>query len=105
MLKVYCSGHGTWVLLDVSRVEAIRNTPDGPVADWHCWCGTKGSLLRGVQPVDRPGPSSARRLRSPIRSGRGSPSTRTAVSAITNTPLAVHRFPGNSPLAIGELFW
>ncbi len=52
MFEVYCSGHGTRVLLDASRIEAIRNTGDGPVIDWHCWCGTKGSLLRGVQPVD-----------------------------------------------------
>ena len=59
LFEVYCSGHGTWVLLDVSRIEAIRNTRDGPVADWHCWCGTKGSVLRGVKPVDRPGSTSS----------------------------------------------
>lgn len=58
MFEVLCPGHGTWVLLDASRIEAIRNTADGPVLDWHCWCGVRGSLLRGVERADRPGSSS-----------------------------------------------
>jgi hypothetical protein len=24
------------VLLDSSRIEAIHNTPHGPIVDWHC---------------------------------------------------------------------
>ncbi|MGH9111447.1 MAG: hypothetical protein ACRDZN_03990 [Acidimicrobiales bacterium] len=55
VFQVFCTGHGARVLLDASRIEAIRNTGDGPVLDWRCWCGSRGSLLRGVEPVDRPG--------------------------------------------------
>jgi hypothetical protein len=47
MFEVYCPGHRSPVLLDISRIEAIHNTADGPVVAWHCWCGTRGSALRG----------------------------------------------------------
>jgi hypothetical protein len=43
MFDVYCPEHGAPVLLDASRIEAIRNTPHGPVVDWRCWCGARGS--------------------------------------------------------------
>ncbi|HET6952310.1 MAG TPA: hypothetical protein VFI47_18165 [Acidimicrobiales bacterium] len=47
MFKVHCHVHGSDVLLDWSRVEAMRNTAAGPVLDWHCWCGARGSLVHG----------------------------------------------------------
>jgi hypothetical protein len=56
MFEVYCPGHGSPVLLDFSRIEAIHNTAEGPVLDWRCWCGTCGSLIGGTQSVPwRPG--------------------------------------------------
>jgi hypothetical protein len=36
------------VLLDTSRIEAIHNTPGGPIVDWQCWCGARGHLSHGV---------------------------------------------------------
>ena len=48
MFAVHCHGHGSRVLLDTSRIEAIRNTPGGPVVDWRCWCGARGHLSHGV---------------------------------------------------------
>src|SRR5918995_4362270 len=104
------------VLLGAWHLGAARRVPGRGDPQHPGRAGGRLALLvrhEGVAPAGRAagGPprtefrALARRLRSPIRSGRGSPSTRTAVSAITNTPLAVHRFPGNSPLAIGELFW
>lgn len=47
MFAVHCHVHETRVLLDWSRVEAMRDTPEGPVLDWHCWCGARGSLING----------------------------------------------------------
>ena len=35
------------VLLDASRIEAIHNTDHGPVVDWRCWCGTRGTWSAG----------------------------------------------------------
>jgi hypothetical protein len=64
--------------MDVSRIRAIHNTADGPVLHWECWCGTRGSLRRGVEPMaprasregagtaDRYGPRSL--ILSPARS-------------------------------------
>jgi hypothetical protein len=51
VFEVYCPGHRSRVLLDMSRVEALHNTGDGPMLDWRCWCGTRGSLLRGRKPA------------------------------------------------------
>jgi hypothetical protein len=47
------------VLLDNSRIEAIHNTPGGPVVDWHCWCGARGHLSHGVSIPRRPETSPA----------------------------------------------
>jgi hypothetical protein len=49
MFEIFCRSHGSRVLLDHSRIEALRTTPDGPVLDWRCWCGERGSLVRGRQ--------------------------------------------------------
>jgi hypothetical protein len=48
MFEVHCTSHGSRVLLDSSRIESVRNTPEGPVLDWRCWCGERGSLVRGT---------------------------------------------------------
>jgi hypothetical protein len=48
MFDVYCPGHRAHVLLDTSRIEAIRNTAEGPMVDWRCWCGARGSLRGGT---------------------------------------------------------
>ena len=48
MFEVHCQSHGSRVLLDSSRIESVRNTPEGPVLDWRCWCGERGSLVRGT---------------------------------------------------------
>ena len=47
MFEIFCPTHGSRVLLDSGRIERIRNTSSGPVIDWQCWCGTRGSLVRG----------------------------------------------------------
>lgn len=54
MFAVDCPAHGTRVLLDTSRIEAQRNTRDGPVIDWRCWCGARGRLVRGFHSQPRP---------------------------------------------------
>jgi hypothetical protein len=43
MFAVYCPRDRCRVLLDLSRIVALRNTPEGPVIHWQCWCGTRGS--------------------------------------------------------------
>jgi hypothetical protein len=53
MIEVHCHIHESRVLLDWSRVESMRNTDDGPVIDWHCWCGARGSLIAGVRSEPR----------------------------------------------------
>jgi hypothetical protein len=47
MFEIFCPTHSSRVLLDSSRIERFRNTSAGPVVDWRCWCGTRGSLARG----------------------------------------------------------
>jgi hypothetical protein len=49
MFEIYCPDHGSHVLLDHSRIEALRTTPQGPVLDWRCWCGARGSLGRSAE--------------------------------------------------------
>jgi hypothetical protein len=44
MFEVYCPNHQSHVLLTISRIEAFRNTPEGPELLWRCWCGTRGGL-------------------------------------------------------------
>lgn len=53
MFEVHCHVHGSGVLLDRSRIEALRNTDEGPVIDWHCWCGARGSLIAGTRSEPR----------------------------------------------------
>jgi hypothetical protein len=47
MFQVYCPDHGSQVLLDNGRIRGMRATADGPVLDWECWCGRRGSLAGG----------------------------------------------------------
>jgi hypothetical protein len=47
MFEVFCPSHGARVLLGAGRVEAIRNTPDGVVVEWRCWCDHRGRSLGG----------------------------------------------------------
>jgi hypothetical protein len=56
VFKVYCHRHQSDVLLDTSRIESLHNTPDGPIVDWQCWCGARGSLDAGgrSRPLDGP---------------------------------------------------
>ena len=53
MFAIHCHIHGSRVLLDWSRVEAMRQSDEGPVLDWHCWCGARGSLIAGERSVPR----------------------------------------------------
>jgi hypothetical protein len=47
MFEIFCPSHDSRVLLDSSRIERFRNSSTGPVIDWRCWCGTRGTLDRG----------------------------------------------------------
>jgi len=53
MFAIHCHTHGSRVLLDWSRVEGMRQSDEGPVLDWHCWCGARGSLIAGERSVPR----------------------------------------------------
>jgi hypothetical protein len=53
MFVVDCHIHGTRVLLDWSRIEAMRDSDEGPVLDWRCWCGALGSLIAGARSEPR----------------------------------------------------
>jgi hypothetical protein len=55
MFTVRCHVHGSTVLLDASRIEAIHNTARGPALDWTCWCGARGHLLPSGRSVPRRG--------------------------------------------------
>jgi hypothetical protein len=61
MFEIFCPTHNSQVLLDGGRIERFRNTTAGPVVDWRCWCGTRGSLLRG-----RSSPARAERAHSHV---------------------------------------
>jgi hypothetical protein len=56
MIDVHCHAHRSRVLLDWSRIESLRNTDDGPVIDWRCWCGARGRLIGGVRSEPRGAP-------------------------------------------------
>ena len=47
MFAIDCHIHESRVLLDWSRVEGVHDGPEGPVLDWHCWCGARGRLIAG----------------------------------------------------------
>jgi len=53
MFDVYCPGHRARVILDTSRIEAMHNTAEGPMVDWRCWCGARGSLRGGTASLPR----------------------------------------------------
>jgi hypothetical protein len=53
MFVVDCQIHGGRVLLDWSRIEGMRDSDEGPVLDWRCWCGACGSLIAGVRSEPR----------------------------------------------------
>jgi hypothetical protein len=75
VFEVYCSGHGTWVLLDASRIEAIRNTGDGPVIE----------LV-----------ALARRLTVPDSVGRGSAQRRSSKKPVIRAVASSDRTPGTT---------
>ncbi|MCU1504698.1 MAG: hypothetical protein JWM12_4052 [Ilumatobacteraceae bacterium] len=43
MFDVYCSGHGSRVLMGMDSVRRLRNTAHGPEVEWRCSCGTTGT--------------------------------------------------------------
>ncbi len=53
MFAIDCHIHESRVLLDWSRVEGVHDSPEGPVLDWHCWCGARGRLIAGVRSEPR----------------------------------------------------
>lgn len=53
MFAIYCHIHESRVLLDSSRIEGMRQSTEGPVLDWRCWCGARGSLVAGNRSVPR----------------------------------------------------
>ena len=54
MIAIDCHGHGGRVLLDWSRIEGTHDSAEGPVLDWHCWCGARGRLIAGTRSEPRP---------------------------------------------------
>ncbi len=53
MFAIDCHIHESRVLLDWSRVEGVHDSPEGPVLDWHCWCGARGRLIAGERSEPR----------------------------------------------------
>lgn len=53
MFKVHCHVHESAVLLDWSRVERMYDGDEGPVVDWHCYCGARGRLIAGMRSEPR----------------------------------------------------
>jgi hypothetical protein len=47
MFEVFCPSHQTRVLLGTGRVRAVRNTSEGVIVEWECWCGHRGRSLDG----------------------------------------------------------
>jgi hypothetical protein len=45
MFTVYCTGHGSRVLLFSEHIEELRNRPGGMQLRWRCTCGTTGTTL------------------------------------------------------------
>lgn len=70
MFEVYCPSHGCSVLLTTGRIEALRNTPEGPVVVWRCWCGTRGHMRGGTEAsITTPGSARVIQLLSARRPG------------------------------------
>jgi len=53
MFQVFCPDHHSRVLLSTGRIEAVRNTADGVLVEWRCWCGHRGRSIRGHTLPDR----------------------------------------------------
>lgn len=53
MIAIDCHVHRSRVLLDWSRIEGAHDGPEGPVLDWHCWCGARGRLIAGTRSEPR----------------------------------------------------
>lgn len=53
MIAIDCHVHGTRVLLDWSRIEGSHDSREGPVLDWHCYCGARGRLIAGARSEPR----------------------------------------------------
>lgn len=47
MFEIHCPRHRSRVLLGVHAIEALVNTPAGPVVHWHCYCGARGARRFG----------------------------------------------------------
>jgi hypothetical protein len=43
MFEIQCPRHRNRVLLGAHAIEALVNTPDGPVVHWRCYCGARGA--------------------------------------------------------------
>lgn len=43
MFDVLCSGCDKRQLLTAGRILGLRNTPDGVIVAYQCWCGAQGS--------------------------------------------------------------
>lgn len=54
MFEEFCPAHQSRVLLTPSNIEAIRNTPDGIVVTWRCWCGHRGETDRREPTASEP---------------------------------------------------
>lgn len=47
MFSVYCPRHGSEVLLNERKIEALVSSGDGLTVRWVCWCGYRGSHQTG----------------------------------------------------------
>jgi hypothetical protein len=60
MFDVFCPTCEARVLLTPRRIEQMRNTPEGIVVSWRCWCGTRGELRTGRSTEATPKPERRR---------------------------------------------
>jgi len=49
VFDIYCPTHGSRVLLWTSDIDAITNTADGIVVQYHCTCGHRGTWVTGAR--------------------------------------------------------
>jgi hypothetical protein len=47
VLTAYCPRHDATLLFQVSRIDVLRNTPQGIEVELHCYCGEHLLLRRG----------------------------------------------------------
>jgi hypothetical protein len=50
MFDIYCPTHRSRMLLGPDHIEALTNTHDGPIIEWRCFCGTRGTHSFGRRP-------------------------------------------------------